>query len=191
MLTLDNVYKIFSENDESQIFLKPSKLDISTPYYFQVVSLELAIGFVVKVDGDENAKVYIPMQIESVKDYDARAIALKLLKKGGSPKEDIYSELCLSVWSEAHDCVRVLVLNGANIKRVLDILPRGEEGLKAKFGIIKSPGTPATYTVMRDPKKDVAPVRKIAKPMHLTNLFFKQSPFDPARKLEEFISLVM
>ncbi len=195
MLTLDNVKKIYAENDESQLFVRPSKMDIAIPHTFQIISKELALGYKVLTGGVEDSYMFVPMGIEGIKDYNAKAVALQFMKEGVTQDKGMFKSLALAVWSYMHDAPKVLELGGANIRKLLELLPSGaDECLKVKFVLVKNAGTPPSYTlalkVRDDSKPELFPVKTIAKPMHLTNLYFGESPFDPPRKLEEFVFVV-
>ena len=169
-------------------------MQVGLTHTFQVLSREIAVGYKVLTESEDDKYLFVPIDIPSVKDYDAKTIIDKVIKKGASKDKCCFKTLSLAVWSYIHDCAKVLDVSGASVKKIFDLLASTDKPLQVKILITKEAGTPPSYTVaLRNAdngKPELFPEKKPPKAMHLTNLFFGLSVFDPPRKLEEFITLI-
>lgn len=195
MLTLEIGKKAFDEQDESQLFVRPKNMAINVPHTFQLLTKEIALGYKVLTDSEDEKYIFIPISIPSVKNYNPMEIVKKHASKSVSLDKACFKTLSLSVWSYMHDSSKVLDVSGANIKKILDLLCSVENPLRVKFIITKSETAgKSSYNVsikvQDNGKPEEVDARLVTKPMHTNNLFFGVSVFDEPKKLETFVKLV-
>ncbi|MGL5038669.1 MAG: hypothetical protein ACRC6D_00865 [Aeromonas sp.] len=194
MLTLETGKKAFDEQDESQLFIRPKNMPVGLTHTFQVLSTEIALGYKVLTESENDKYMFVPIDIPGAGKYEAKAIIEKNIKKGVSRDKALFQTMSLVVWSYIHDSQKILDLSGASIRKLFDLLGSVDKPLQVKVLITKEAGTPPSYTVtLRNAdngKPEIFPVKKLTRPMHPTNLFFGASVFDAPCKLEDFVALV-